>query len=404
VFFVESLREQVTVSTSVHTIQEQTPQQEQERRQNGLQALNQSKVQKQKNNLDCRSPFQQSRHTKRSRQSNARLKGSAKMTGQVAEVESYRSPAKRRGFFSSSSAKHASSTELKVLAKQMVDVLTDDEREHAARSSFKYLWRSVTSQEETNELNEERELHSTAMAMRHLSSKKGNYEVALQKFRSAINFRKEADLDGVRLCFQADQLDLDEETRQRYATYREHLEDRMNTGRVYVCGYDKIGRAIYTIFAARTKNFDPDWFLKESLYNFERALACTERETGGLEQCITVIGNYTGFQSKHSAPMSISNEFMNVLRQNYPGRVKRVYLLNTPSSFLFFWSILKPFIGTDTRKKIQFVSNERQRHSAFSELISVDQAAPWMLDGGHKTREFDAMEYLNQVPFDEAFD
>jgi hypothetical protein len=326
------------------------------------------------------------------------------MTGQTADAGTLRSPSKRRGIFSSSSGKVVSESELKVVCKRMVASLTHDEKEHAARASYKYLWKSVTSKEETKELNEEREYYAEAMAMRHLTSKKGNFEVALQKLRNAIKFRKEIDMDGLRLCFSADQLDLDEEARQNYATYRERLEDRMQTGRVYVCGYDKHGRAIYTIYAARTKDFDRVWFLKESLYNFERALACTERETGELEQCITIIGNYTGFQSKHAAPMSISHDFMNCLRQNYPGRVKRVYLQNTPSTFSFFWKILKPFIGTDTRKKIQFINNDRQRESAFSELISEDQAAPWMLAGGQKTRDFNAMEYLKQTPFDEAFD
>jgi len=327
------------------------------------------------------------------------------MTGEAAEVDTYQSPSKRRGFFSkSSSCKAVGESELKVTCKRMVEALTEDEKEHAARSSYKYLWTAVAAKENSKDLIESRDSYAEKMAMRHLTSKKGSFDVALQKFRNAIKFRKEADLDGLRLCFNADELDLDEETRQRYATYRERLEDRMQTGRVYVCGYDKRGRAIYTIYAARTKDFDREWFLKESLYNFERALACTERETDGLEQSITVIGNYTGFQSKHAAPMSISHEFMSCLRENYPGRVKRVFLLNTPTSFLFFWSILKPFIGTDTRKKIQFVSNDRQREKAFSELISIDQASPWMLEGGKKTREFDSSNYLNQTSFDEAFD
>eukprot|EP00339_Tiarina_fusa_P027394 CAMPEP_0117009758 /NCGR_PEP_ID=MMETSP0472-20121206/8771_1 /TAXON_ID=693140 ORGANISM="Tiarina fusus, Strain LIS" /NCGR_SAMPLE_ID=MMETSP0472 /ASSEMBLY_ACC=CAM_ASM_000603 /LENGTH=326 /DNA_ID=CAMNT_0004712113 /DNA_START=110 /DNA_END=1090 /DNA_ORIENTATION=+ len=326
------------------------------------------------------------------------------MTGQPAPAEIHKSPSKRRGLFHK--GKHAAQpAELKALAHQMVDALTDDEKEEAARSSFKYLWKSVTSKEVSKELLEERDFYAAQMAMRHLASKKGNVEVALEKLQNAIAFRKEHDLDGLRLCFSADKLDLDEETKERYSLYREKLSDRMTTGRVYVCGYDKQGRSIYTIYAARTRDFEREWFLKESLYNFERALACTERETGGLEECITVIGNYTGFQSKHAAPMSISHEFMNGLRQNYPGRVKHVFLLNTPTSFRFFWSMLKPFIGTDTRKKISFVgSSEKQREQTFRELVTVDQAAPWMVKGGRKTKEFDAEEYLKGKNFDEAFD
>ncbi|KAL3908192.1 MAG: hypothetical protein SGARI_003178, partial [Bacillariaceae sp.] len=228
----------------------------------------------------------------------------------------------------------------------MVQELSDDEREHAARSSYQYLWKSVNTpvpERDSKDFLEEQFTMAKAMAKRFLSSKKGDYALATKKLKSAIAFRKETDVDGLRLCFQADELkDLDEDTKATYASYREHLSTRMTTGRVYVCGYDKKGRAIYTIYAARTKDFDPEWFLKESLFNFEKALACTERESGGVEENITVIGNYTGFQSKHSAPMSISHKFMDSLRQNYPGRVNRVFLLRTPSTFLIFWSLLKP--------------------------------------------------------------
>jgi CRAL/TRIO domain len=227
------------------------------------------------------------------------------------------------GSFSSSKTT-PSDSEMRDAVCQMVDGLTEDEKEHAARSSYMYLWKSVKSRDGENwtpseELLDERDLHAKAMARRFLKSKRGCLPLATQKFRDAINFRREMDVDGLRLCFQAGQLDLDEETRIRYAAYRERLEDRMTAGRVYVCGYDKQGRAIYTIYAALTRDFDPEWFLKESLYNFERALACTERESGGALDSVTVIGNYTGFQSKHSAPMSISHRFMDSLRQNYPG-------------------------------------------------------------------------------------
>ncbi len=71
------------------------------------------------------------------------------------------------------------------MACQMVDGLTDDEKEYAARSSYAYLWKSVTSHKEHNltsskELLEERDLMARAMAMQFLKSKKGNLAVATQ--------------------------------------------------------------------------------------------------------------------------------------------------------------------------------------------------------------------------------
>lgn len=340
------------------------------------------------------------------------------MTGQPALVAEHsvihhKSPGKVRSLFSLSS-RHVSDADLFKLGLRLIESLSEEEREHAARSSFKYLLKSVKQPPSPldginavthKELKDERDYYAARMAMRHLSSKKRNFEVALQKMKNAIQFRRDQDLDGLRLCFHVAEIPtLDAETLRRYAEYRERLEERMATGRVYVQGYDKQGRAIYTIYAARTKDFDHDWFIKESLYNFERALACTERESEGREESITVIGNYTGFQSKHAAPMSLSHEFMDVLRQNYPGRVKRVYLLNTPTSFLFFWAIVKPFIGTETRKKIQFLSSEKQKEQEFAELVSLEQAAPWMREGGKKCRDLQVNEYLHETAFDHAFD
>lgn len=265
----------------------------------------------------------------------------------------------RRGYFFGSGTKALSDSEMSALGDRMVQELSEDEREHAARSSFKYLWKSVTlstAEKESKDFVETQSQMAKSMAMRFIKSKKGNYNVALQKFKSAIAFRKEMDIDGLRLCFQADKLDLDDTTRDTYAMYRERLSERMTTGRVYACGYDKEGRAIYTIYAARTKDFDPEWFLKESLFNFEKALACTERGSGGVKDNITVIGNYTGFQSKHSAPMSISHKFMDSLRQNYPGRVHRVYLLRTPTTFMVFWALLKPVSVAETRRRCRWAS------------------------------------------------
>ena len=342
------------------------------------------------------------------------------MTGQVALVAEHqpapsflhKSPGKGKRLFSLSS-RHVSDADLFKLGLRMLESLSEDEKEHAARSSFKYLFKSVKQPPPQDgsgavthkELKDERDYYAARMAMRHLASKKRNFEVALQKMKNAIQFRRDQDLDGLRLCFHTDEIpNLDAETKSRYAVYREHLEERMATGRVYVQGYDKQGRAIYTIYAARTKDFDPDWFVKESLYNFERAIACTERESEGKEECVTVIGNYTGFQSKHAAPMSLSHEFMDVMRQNYPGRVKRVYLLNTPTSFRFFWSIVQPFLGTETRKKIQFLSSEKQKEREFGELVSLEQAAPWMREGGKKSRDLQVIEYLHDTSFDHAFD
>jgi len=129
------------------------------------------------------------------------------------QVDTERQPSKRRSLFRSS--KRKSQDELMTRAREMVNSLTEEEKETAARSSYKYLWKSVSHKGDEKNLKEDRELHATSMALRHLKSKKGNFEVAMEKFTAAIKFRQDTDLDGLRLCFQADDLDLDEETRKK---------------------------------------------------------------------------------------------------------------------------------------------------------------------------------------------
>jgi hypothetical protein len=83
-----------------------------------------------------------------------------------------------------------------------------------------------------------------------------------------------------------------------------------------------------------------------------------------------------------------------------------LFLLSNCVTFIHSPIISSPpiqFIGTDTRKKIVFL-NERHRQEQLSEIMSVDQAAPWMLDGGYKTKEFDSNRYLKDTPFDDCFD
>ena len=75
------------------------------------------------------------------------------MTANMHAKQPYRSPTKRRSLFS----KGVHETELKALARQMVDAVSEDEKEHAARSSYKYLWKAVNSKEMTKELQEERD-------------------------------------------------------------------------------------------------------------------------------------------------------------------------------------------------------------------------------------------------------
>jgi len=185
--------------------------------------------------------------------------------------------------------------------REMVDALTDTEKEHAARSSYRYLMATDTNNDE------DRDTYAMKMAFRYLVVCFGNRTKALDKLRKTIQFRLDMDMDGLRkCCYNTTGTDNDEETTEKYALYRQKLDEEMATGKMFVSGYDTRGCAIYPYITRKfTTTFDPEWYLKIHSYTLERAIACTERSTNGAQNKITLFFDYKDFKLKHLPPIML---------------------------------------------------------------------------------------------------
>ena len=70
--------------------------------------------------------------------------------------------------------------------------------------------------------------------------------------------------------------------------------------------------------------------------------------------------------------------------------------------FFQFWAIVKHFIDPITKDLVQFITGEEQK-KIFREMISEDQAAPFMFDGGRDGKEADMMTFFRDTPFDQVY-
>lgn len=262
----------------------------------------------------------------------------------------------------------------------MLSNLSQDELEIAARTNYNYV---------KDPKKETRQKYAAEMAQRYLDSK-SDKDKALAKMKQTIQFRKDMDIDSLR-----------DAANDPCSDYHVPLRKFLSNRKVYVQGYDLEGRSTYVFVPRLVDDHDPEWTRKGHVWSLERAIACSKAK----DKTVNAVVDFAGFSaSQHAPPIHIGKDNMTTLRDHYVGHVNNIFLVNVPTAFLCLWAIFKPFAGKKTREKIQFVNSKRQKEKILGRCYSNDQAASWMLPTGKKNRSLDVEEYIENTPFDCAFD
>jgi CRAL/TRIO domain len=304
--------------------------------------------------------------------------------------------------------------------EEMLRKLSSEELEIAARSSFRYLLRRagiISSADNRgdadnktafyckNSLEEDRDQQARAMAQRYLRSKK-NPAKALANMKETLLFRQQNNVDTLRLCFapqhalEALELDIPQAAR-----FRAHLKETLSRKELYVQGFDSAGRrALWICVARKTSHFGLDAYIRDAIYVLERAIACSERESDGQQHEITAVIDYAGFSlTNHNPPLDVNKHVLHNLRRHYVGRVNRIYMINAHWSLRTLWTVLKPFAGSETRRKICFVAPEDQL-ALGSSLVD---APAWVTSRSstdiQEEPSFDLKRFLHDIPFDRTY-
>jgi len=298
--------------------------------------------------------------------------------------------------------------------RQMLSQLNEEELEIAARTSYEYLKQQTAQQQQQQQQlsSSDRKKYAKIMAKRYLESKLGDVDVATKKLKDTIRFRKRIDVDSLRRTFDDNKNDLlvdnnnsssiDVVDKDQNQSSKKKLESMLLSKRNYVQGYDIDGRSTHIFVPRRaSKNtHDLEWTLKESLYTIERAIACSK----AIDHSINAIIDFRGFRiTEHAPPVEIGKEFLLALRHHYAGQVNKIFIVDAPVAFSFFWNLFKQFVGKSTQSKIMFLVSGRNKHTVLQKYYTNEEATLWMLSNGSKTRELDVQEYLYHTPFDQAF-
>lgn len=263
---------------------------------------------------------------------------------------------------------------------QILEQLSNEELETAARASYEYVQHPSLPQ---------RDMFAARICRRYLDSKQGDVELATQKVKKTLHFREDYDVEGLMKAF--------DDSHSDYAT---NLQKNLSEQKFFVQGYDKEGRSTLFFIPRNTRGFDKEWHLKEALYSIERAIACSKSQ----DHTINAVVDFSGFSLlKHSPPIDIGKEFLTTLRSHYAGQINKIFLLDCPTSFSMLWKVFSPFVGTNTRSKIQFVTGEKNK-AKLVDLYDLEEMPSFMCPKGGKNRAFDLEEYLFELKFDEAFD
>ena len=132
------------------------------------------------------------------------------------------------------------------------------------------------------------------------------------------------------------------------------------TGKMYVRGHDKDGRALLYMRPAMENTNNELNNMRHLVYNLERAIACTTKtERNNADGKICLIIDYEGFQMRHAPSMSTSRKTLSILQHHYPERMHRVYLCSPPLLFRTVWAMVKPFVDPVTKEKICFCHGEK---------------------------------------------
>ena len=183
--------------------------------------------------------------------------------------------------------------------------------------------------------------------------------------------------------------------------FRDIMLQEEATGKMYVRGYDREGRAVLYMKPGRENTNHEANNMRNLVWNMEKAIAVSQKR--GFSKIVVVI-DYKGFSMRKAPPLSTSKYTLSIMQDHYPERCERFYLTNPPFIFKAFWAAVKPFVDPHTKQKIVFATGKSGIEQLVQDLGGDSSVLEECAGGTNPNlKEFDVEEYFN-LPLDEGFD
>lgn len=268
-------------------------------------------------------------------------------------------------------------------------------------------------------------------ARRHLVGKGGDEDLARNTLQASLEYRKvsarsameeeplvlmdcsqsrrcqslskEYGIDALRLCFVTNPDFATDDERALSKMYQTQIETELPKQHLIVRGRDKDSRPIMVYLSRQEVTggaaFDTEAFLITRIYVAERATAAAEFLSAGQEEKLTVVFRSGDYVRANAPPVSAIQKMVTLLQRCYPERLNKFVWLDAPLWMRTLYSLLRYFLDEATASKLVMVSGESERERVVSDIISGDQAMPFMLSEGKLGFPMDPAYYLRQVPF-----
>eukprot|EP00980_Cylindrotheca_fusiformis_P002730 scaffold629_cov140-Cylindrotheca_fusiformis.AAC.7 len=239
------------------------------------------------------------------------------------------------------------------------------------------------------------------MPLRHLRAEKGNVPKAIESIQRTLKWRKEFHVDAIATCLQKEQEDIDNATPANMGEedLAAIIRKENETGKLYVRGHDKDGRAVLYMRPGKENTKDHVNNMRHLVYHMEKAIACSARK-GQSRICIVI--DYDGFKLRHAPPLGTARYTLDVLQHHYPERLHRGYICNPPWIFQGFWKVVYPFIDPVTKQKIRFCTSKKDFEQVQADMGDEKNNLESCAGGTEPVKEFDSTEYL-ALPMDITF-
>ncbi|KAI3456346.1 hypothetical protein Pfo_013009 [Paulownia fortunei] len=133
--------------------------------------------------------------------------------------------------------------------------------------------------------------------------------------------------------------------------------------KLFMQGYDKTGRPIVVVLAARHKPTTVEEFKRFVTFTLDKICA---RMPSGHEK-FTAIADLEGWGYANSDIRGYLAA-LSILQDCYPERLGKLFIINVPYVFMTAWKMVNPFIDKNTKKKIIFVENNKMQSTLLQDI------------------------------------
>jgi len=154
---------------------------------------------------------------------------------------------------------------------------------------------------------------------------------------------------------------------------KEEVSGLLELGSMYHNGIDKKGRPIIYFKPGASNPFTPEERLKYLVFMMEQV---TQPSSSNGEEKITWVLDFSDYGNRSKSPegKQVSKNTMNVLQNHYPERLGAAILVNSPWYFGMLYTIMSPFLQSETKKKIHWASGSKEEvFKKLTEWIDEDQ-------------------------------